>query len=92
MSRTALRRSSGALLLLTAAVAAPLAGAAGLVGVAAFTADVPLLAGTGLLVVAGTGVLLGLPAFGLLGVRRRRGAALLLGAGLTAAVAALASV
>ncbi|MER6815579.1 alpha/beta hydrolase [Spirillospora sp. NPDC000708] len=91
MPRTALRRLSGALLLPTAAVAAPLAGIAGFVGLAAVTAAVPVLAVIGLLVVAGVGVLLGLPAFGLLGVRRKRGAALLLGAGLAAAVAAVAS-
>ncbi|MFC4055406.1 alpha/beta fold hydrolase [Actinomadura syzygii] len=91
MSRTVLRRVSGALLLLAAAVAAPLAGVAGFFGLAAVTADVPLLAVVGLLVVAGAGLLLGLAAFALLGVRRRRGAALLLGAALTAAVAGIAS-
>ncbi|TYB42163.1 alpha/beta fold hydrolase [Actinomadura chibensis] len=91
MSRSVLRRVSGALLLLAAAAAAPLAGVAGFFGLAAVTADIPLLAVVGLLVVAGTGLLVGLPAFALLGVRRRRGAALLLGAALTAAVAAVAS-
>ncbi|MFC5185072.1 alpha/beta hydrolase [Actinomadura harenae] len=91
MSRTVLRRSSGALLLATSALVAPFAGVAGFVGLAAVTAGLPLLAVVGLLVVAGAGVLLGLPAFALLGVRRRRGAALLLGAGLAAAVAAAAA-
>ncbi|WP_157429905.1 alpha/beta hydrolase [Actinomadura oligospora] len=91
MSRTTLHRLSGALLLLVAAVLAPLAGIAGFVGLAAVTADIPLLCVIGLLVVAGAGLLLGLPAFSLLGVRRKRGAALLLGGGLAAAVAAVAS-
>ena len=91
MSRTLLRRLSGVLLLAAAALVAPLAGIAGFIGLAAVTADIPLLAVIGLLVVAGAGLLLGLPAFALLGVRRKRGAALLLGAGLAAAVAAIAS-
>lgn len=92
MSHTALRRLSGALVLSAAALAAPLAGAAGFFGLAAVTARIPLLAVTGLLIVAGVGILLGLPAFALLGARRRQAAALLLGAGLAAAVAAAASI
>ncbi|MEV4258338.1 alpha/beta hydrolase [Spirillospora sp. NPDC049652] len=91
MSRTVLRRTSGVLLLIAAVVVAPLAGVAGFAGLAAVTAEIPLLAAVGLLVVAGAGLLLGLPAFTLIGVRRRRGAALLLSAGLAAAMAAVAS-
>ncbi|XVQ13133.1 alpha/beta fold hydrolase [Spirillospora sp. CA-255316] len=92
MPRTILRRAFGAALLLAAAVVASLAGIVGFLCLAAITAVVPVLAATGLVVVAGAAFLFGLPAFGLLGVRRKCRAALLLAAGLTVAVAALASI
>ncbi|MFE9104240.1 alpha/beta hydrolase [Actinomadura geliboluensis] len=92
MSRTLLRRLSGGLLLSATVVAAPLAGAAVFLGLAALTADIAVLAAAGLLAVAAAGALLGLTAFALLRVRRRRRAALLVGAGLAVAVAVAASI